>query len=124
MNKPLSLLYLIIASCTAFSQTVNAELMFSEMEMQINADESVSQESYTNEKIFLSPENLYLTENGIFLHLSGDKYVSIPCLYSDSNGCWVPYSQVDNVDILNKCRFCGQRYFYKCRNPECPSYNK
>jgi hypothetical protein len=71
----------------------------------------------SEDKIYLNPNRIFPTEQGLYLNLNDVDYVLLPILNSDSNGCYVP---VPCVNIYNKCPGCSLDYLVYCKNPKCP----
>lgn len=69
----------------------------------------------TEDRIYLNPDRLFPTEQGLYLNLNDADYVLLPTLNSDESGCYVPC-----INIFNKCPGCKQEYFIVCKNPDCP----
>lgn len=74
------------------------------------------------DKIYLNENNLHITECGIFVDLTNEgNYVSLPELYSDASGCFVPI-RADIPGIYGICPSCGGTTFLGgCGNSSCPS---
>jgi len=87
---------------------------------QIMGHEAYCVKDYDQDKIYLNAENIYPTDEGMFLDLDGYNSIALVGLHSDSQGCWVPNVYRD-VGIFKKCPLCGKKYFVVCTNPECPS---
>ena len=86
---------------------------------EIIANENVCVRAYVDDKIYLDAEKIMLTQEGLFLSLDNRNSLHLPTLHSDKNGCYVQ-AAID-PSVLNKCHYCGNRYFVYCTNSECQS---
>ncbi|MBI3258490.1 MAG: hypothetical protein HYZ54_03275 [Ignavibacteriae bacterium] len=84
------------------------------VEKIVATDPSCIQESI-DDKIYLNPEKIIPTQQGLFLNLEGENYVTLPMIYSDEYGCYI----TPVVKVFNNCRHCGREYFVTCDNPDC-----
>jgi hypothetical protein len=82
---------------------------------KIEANKNTCVCGYSEDRVYLNPNRIFPTEQGIYLSLNDVDYVLLPTLNSDSNGCYLPC-----IEIFNKCPGCGYDYFISCSRPECP----
>jgi len=76
------------------------------------------------DKLYVYSEQIYPSDQGIFLHVGNDQFIEIPTLYSDANGCYV---LARSIKITKPCPLCGFERLsgaFPCKNPECPSNKK
>lgn len=84
---------------------------------------------------YLQEKHLVPTDRGLLLILDDDNFIFIPKLMSDEAGCYIELASDNsflfqndisrgNVQIFNNCPGCGQQYFIRCKNPDCPIYQK
>lgn len=70
-------------------------------------------------KIYLNEDRIFPTANGMYLALDRQAtFVLIPEIFSDASGCYIRVD-VKRIESLNRCRYCDQKYFVICRNPDC-----
>jgi hypothetical protein len=82
---------------------------------KIEANKNTCVYGYSEDRLYLNPNRIFPTEQGIYLNLNDVDYVLLPTLNSDSSGCYLPC-----IDVLNTCPGCGYRYFVSCSRPDCP----
>ena len=81
-------------------------------------------------KIYLMTDCISISDRGIYILLDkSGKYVSIPQLCTDEEGCFILVdlgfrdNYMMNNDAANNykgvCPGCGLKYFVFCRNPNC-----
>lgn len=92
---------------------------YNEILDKIEANKNICVDGVSEDRIYLKPDRLFPTEQGIYLNLNDIDYVHLPILNSDSNGCYVPC-----VRIFNICPGCGREYFISCSTPDCPLKQK
>ena len=106
----------VMTSC--FGHEINMCLHDDAIE-QIAANEINCVQGYENDKIYLKPSSMYPSEHGLYLNLNGVDFIRLSNVSSDDNGCFVIARE-----IFNRCPFCRQLYFVKCKNPQCPGKPK
>ncbi len=109
--------FYVLATCTCFAHDVS-DTSDDGIIHQIAANQNTCVIGVAEEKIYLNPNRIYPTEQGLYLNLNDVDYVLLPSLNSDHNGCYV--RPVCKRQILNICPGCGQQYFISCKNPNCP----
>lgn len=72
------------------------------------------------DKIYLNPDYIVPTDQGLFLNLGDENHLLLPMLYSDASGCYI----TPVLKIFPDCPFCGLPYFLKCKNIYCPGKPK
>lgn len=75
---------------------------------------------YSEERIYLNPEKIIPSNQGLFLNLKDQEYVVLPMLYSDEYGCYI----TPTIKVKPDCPDCKKPYLVKCRNDECPGKQK
>lgn len=91
-------------------------------EILATQDESIV--NVIDNKIYVNPDKIFPTPQGLFLKIdeSKNQYIAIPTLHSDAQGCYV--EQVFSRKVTSPCPHCGWErisWAIKCRNPNCPS---
>lgn len=113
MKKILSLIVALTSNlCFAYESN---NFFDNEVMDKIEANKNTCVYGYTENKVYLKPDRIFPTEQGVYLNLNDVDYVLLPTLNSDSNGCYVPC-----VNIFNKCPGCGNEYFIRCTRSDCP----
>lgn len=79
-------------------------------------------QSICNEKIYLKPEAILPTPDGLFLQVNDETIVPLPQLNSDANGCYIECRCASWIG--RDCPNCGQYYVGSCTNPDCPGKKK
>jgi len=93
-----------------------------ELREAIQANENQVVDHYDEDKIYVKPEKIHPTPQGVYLNLNEDEYIFVPSLRSDNQGCYV---QVFNFNPLPSCPGCGTTYLYgDCGKQSCPKYQK
>jgi hypothetical protein len=113
ISKVLTLIAVLVSSTCLAHEASN--LTDNETMSKIEANKNVCVYGYSENRLYLNPNRIFPTEQGIYLNLNDVDYVLLPTLNSDSSGCYLPC-----VQILNKCPGCGFDYFISCTRPECP----
>jgi len=75
----------------------------------------------TDDKVYVNPERIYPTSQGLFLCVGTDEYVPLPLLLSDDQGCYI---QTGWIKVTSPCKFCGWERVsggWKCPNQNCSS---
>jgi hypothetical protein len=80
------------------------------------------------EKVYLRPDALVLTEQGIFVKTEAGKCLEVPLLLSSQQGCYTIFSQTNaTVYPVIKCKNCKQpfnpNFFNKGKCPRCGTQN-
>ncbi len=104
----------VLASSTSFAHEANNPID-NELMDKIEANKNTCVCGYFEDKLYLHPNRIFPTEQGIYLNLNDVDYVLLPILNSDSRGCYLPC-----VDVLSICPGCGNPYFVSCSRPDCP----
>jgi hypothetical protein len=99
---------------------------------QIISNRSSCVREITGNKIYLQPNCLNISENGIYLILNENGDVGyLPELFSDKSGCFLHTFSFDHnstaryhYEVRKPCPGCGQLYFIYCKNPACPLKQK
>ncbi len=113
IGKTLTLIA-ILASSIGFAQDA-IDPIDNQIIDEIVANKNTCVVGYSEDRIYLNPNRIFPTEQGLYLNLNDADYVLLPTLNSDESGCYVPC-----INIFNKCPACKQEYFIVCRNPDCP----
>ena len=108
------ILIAILASSIGFAQEAN-DAIDSRIIGEIVANKNTCVVGCSKDRIYLNPNRIFPTEQGIYLNLNDADYILLPTLNSDSQGCFVPV-----VQILPICPGCHQEYFLSCTNQNCP----
>ena len=108
----------ILASSICFAYGPNNPI-HNEILDKIEANKNICVYGYSEDRIYLNPNRIFPTEQGVYLNLNDVDYVLLPTLNSDSNGCYLPC-----VQIFNICPGCGYEYFISCTRPDCPLVQK
>ncbi len=74
------------------------------------------------EKVYLNPEKIIPSDQGLFLNLQNENYLPLQMIYSDENGCYI--TPMLSMKTTNTCPNCGQEYTARCRNPDCSGNKK
>lgn len=115
----LSILNLFVCStCFSHESTETDDTLLN----KILANQSKCVVSVIDNKIYVNPERIFPTEQGIFLNVNEGEYITIPILYSDAQGCYV--QQIFDRSVTKACPFCGWERVsnaIKCKNPACLS---
>ena len=105
----------ILAVCsTAFSKVAADQYNHALMEEIVAIDETCIQ-GCVGDKIYLNPDKIIPTDQGLFLNLGDENHLLLPMIYSDASGCYI----TPVLSILPKCPFCKEPYFLKCKNKKC-----
>ena len=89
---------------------------------EIFANQSECIISIVEDRIYVNPEKIFPTTQGLFLNVNEAEYIVIPTLHSDAQGCYI--QQVYDTRVTKPCPYCGWERIsgaFKCRNPNCPS---
>lgn len=86
---------------------------------------------YSQDRIYLKEDRIFQMEDGFHLLLDDEgKDIILPALYCDQIGYFIPMiegyeeKRPRNFSIFNKCKWCGEPYFIRCKNPACPGKPK
>jgi len=63
----------------------------------------------TDDKIYVKAENVFVTNEGIFVDVNGEDYLPIPMLHSDAFGCFLPFQPSSGTQYLvsmGNCPYC------------------
>jgi hypothetical protein len=117
--------FYVLATCTCFAHDVS-DTIDDGIIHQIAANKNTCVIGVAEERIYLNPNRIYPTDQGLFLNLNDVDYVRLPTLNSDFNGCYVRLASeaLTKHPILNTCRECGREYFITCKNPNCSLYQR
>lgn len=110
----------VLASSLCFGEALQ-EYDYDILEAII-ANEMTCVQKIDNGKIYLNPTTILPSSTGIFLNLNETESILLSYLYSDSEGCYL-WPKIP-PQILNTCPWCGEEYFVRCRNPDCPGKSK
>lgn len=113
----LSLLFLFSTTFCLGNEELNVP--DSTAKIRILTQEYECVQTYDGDKIYLRLDRIYPMPEGLYLHLRGNDFVLLPRLNSDNQGCYI-----NSFEIFNRCRFCGEPYFLRCTNSECPRNKK
>jgi len=117
--KPYLFAFFVVVFST-LSQVAFSHEITNDVFEKIICNEAYCVKDYNEDRVYLNAENLYPTNDGMFLDLDGHNYVELISLQSDGHGCSVP-NLSRNVSIYKNCRLCGELYLIRCKNPNCPS---
>lgn len=73
-------------------------------------------------KVYLNPEKIIPSDQGLFLNVQNEHYLHLPMIYSDEYGCYI--TPMLSLRPSRDCPNCGQSYIGRCRNPDCPGNAK
>lgn len=113
MTKILAAVVIFASNFCAASEADNQT--YNEILHKIEANKNTCVSSRSEDRIYLNPDRIFPTEEGLYLNLNDVDYVHLPILSSDRNGCYIPC-----VQIFNICPGCGYEYFVRCTRPDCP----
>lgn len=114
MIRTVLTLIAVLMSGSSFAHETN-KFIDKELMDKIEANKNTCVYGYFEDKLYLNPDRIFPTEQGIYLNLNDEDYVLLPTLNSDNSGCYLPC-----VQILNTCPGCGYEYFVSCTRPDCP----
>jgi len=57
-----------------------------------------------DDKVYVKPERIFPTSQGLFLHLGTDLYFPFLLLFSDDQGCYI---QSARIKVTSPCPHCG-----------------
>jgi len=117
IRKVLTLIAIFISSISFADEASNS--IDNEVMDKIEANKNICVSGYSEDRVYLNPNRIFPTEEGVYLNLNDVDYILIPTLNSDSSGCYIPC-----VDVFNYCPGCGHKYFVSCSRPECPLVQK
>lgn len=123
MRKILSAAMLLLSS-TCFAHNANQEAWDDELLTSILANENECVLHYEDQKIYLNPDKIHPTSQGVYLNLNENEFIFVPILNSDNQGCYVECVNW-NFDPRNTCPGCGKKFYTGgCRNQSCPEYQR
>lgn len=67
----------------------------------IEANENKVVDHYDEDKIYLNPDKIHPTPQGIYLNLNDQEFIFVPALSSDARGCYVQVSDASWRSISN-----------------------
>ncbi len=108
----------ILASSTCLAHEENNPIDNGLMD-KIEANKYTCVSGCSEDRVYLNPNRIFPTEQGMYLNINDVDYVLLPTLNSDSNGCYLPC-----VQIFNICPGCGNEYFISCSRSDCPLVQK
>ena len=114
MAKKLLTVLLILAFGPCFGQSRDNSSI-QDLSSKLSARGVTCVQSVKNEKVYLNPSKIFPTEEGLFLALDSNEFILLNNLNSDVEGCYL-----HSYEIFNRCRWCNQPYFIRCKNPACP----
>ena len=120
IGKTLTLIA-ILASSIGFAQEAN-DTIDSRIIDGIVANKNTCVVGCSEDRIYLNPDRIFPTEQGLYLNLNDEDYVLLSTLNSDSNGCYVPCgSRVQPKKW--QCPYCHSWWEMgeECRNADCPT---
>lgn len=97
--------------------------LFSNALEKIIANESFCVKDYIEDKIYLRENTIYSSLEGLQILVNEEgECVVVPQVSYDGYGYFVKNHQTmeNSVEILNRCPHCKERYFIRCKNPDCP----
>src|SRR5262249_49362935 len=103
----------IFISSICFADEANKDWN-DELREAIQANENEVVEHYEEDKIYINPEKIHPTPQGVYLNLNDQEFIFVPTLNSDNQGCYIKC-----LEVLNTCPGCGNKYFLRCDNPNC-----
>lgn len=117
MLRKMLTLIAVLASSIGFAQDAKENPIINE----ILANEENCVVGCSEDRIYLNPSRIHLTEQGLYLNLNDADYVLLPTLNSDNNGCYVSDNRVQAKKW--QCPYCHYWWDYgkKCTNPDCPT---
>ncbi|MDN3507154.1 MAG: hypothetical protein P0S96_07995 [Simkaniaceae bacterium] len=74
----------------------------------------------SGEKVYIDAERIFPSNEGLYLRLDSENFISLPYLRADTEGCYLAIS----TKVTLPCRFCGTERVSSaipCPNKECPS---
>lgn len=89
---------------------------------EIIANGHACTDGVADDKIYINPDRIIPTREGLFLNVDGERFIPIPLLHSDSQGCYI--KPIARIRVTKPCPHCGWEIVsgaFKCRNPDCPS---
>ncbi len=118
LARVFSVLFLVFCSVSGFAHELE---MHDTLINKILANDCDCVVGCVNDKIYVHPNKLAVTEYGLFLNIN-EEYVEIPALYSDAQGVYI--QKIFRRSITSPCPLCGWERIsgaFKCSNPNCPS---
>ena len=117
----------VFLSMLTTSLRSETELSENHLLYQIMENESYCVEQYSEEKIFLKPENIIFSRNGLLLNLNGYDLVSLPQVVVTHLGFYIEknfWASSKKEKPLGPCPHCGEDTDGKgiCRNYRCEFY--
>jgi hypothetical protein len=96
-----------------------------ELSKAIQANENAVVDHYDEDKIYLNPDKIHPTPQGIYLNLNDQEFIFVPTLSSDAQGSYVNANLAWDPDPRSVCPGCNRRYIYPdCGNPNCEEYKR
>lgn len=91
---------------------------------ELLSDFPASVESFCDDRIYLKPNSLEVSKEGIFVK-DDIKSLFLPIVFSDVSGSYIPVSDYQTLSLI-KCIGCGWTRFSgdNCKNRKCPLYGK
>lgn len=111
------LFFLSMLALSSISASSNCEVL-----NEITANGNVCVERIEGGKIYLKPERIFSTNNGLYLDLNESDFILLTSINSDSRGCYL--NRADEIKLGKPCPWCGLDYIISCRNPFCPGKPK
>ena len=84
---------------------------------KIKQNEQYCVKKYEQEKIFLNPENISITNEGLILRVNSYESIPIPFLQSNNEGCFISIKIEPKMNIIKErlpwsCDRCGYQWNY------------
>ena len=101
----------VFLSMLTTSLRSETELSENHLLYQIMENESYCVEQYSEEKIFLKPENIIFSRNGVLLNLNGYDLVSLPQVAANHLGFYIDRNSLarDEKPSLGLCPHCDRK---------------
>ncbi|NGX37163.1 MAG: hypothetical protein K1000chlam2_00316 [Chlamydiae bacterium] len=112
-------IFLIFCTSTLRSEQPN------EITTYLISSESSCITRITESKVYINPDKIFPTNEGLFLELEQNEFVALPYLLADNEGCFVEKSRV--IKVTKPCPFCGCERIsnaLRCPNRNCSSNEK
>ena len=78
-----------------------------ELREAIQANENEVVDHYDDDKIYLNPDKIHPTPQGVYLNLNDQEFIFVPTLSSDATGCYVNVNLAWDPDPRSVCPGCG-----------------
>jgi len=130
-KKILNFLILVLLGCVISLEAKKNPVQYSEHHLidKILENHRYCVAAFEGNKIFIRPENIISTDQGLFINVNGAEFYQLPLLQFNKNGHFIEGTNIRDIDLKatkkeqtkGSCPNCGvntDKYGY-CRNEEC-----